>query len=75
MLEVNDEDLDCRVQAGVTREQLNAELKGTGLLDRRLPPGFAVPVPSDEPELREDEDPLEPGDLDLGLVPRPEEGS
>jgi D-lactate dehydrogenase (cytochrome) len=31
MLEVNAEDLDCRVQAGVTREQLNAELKGTGL--------------------------------------------
>ncbi len=31
MLEVNAEDLDCRVQAGVTREQVNAELKGTGL--------------------------------------------
>jgi D-lactate dehydrogenase (cytochrome) len=31
MLEVNAEDLDCRVQAGVTREQLNGELKGTGL--------------------------------------------
>jgi len=31
MLEVNVDDLDCRVQAGVTREQLNAELKGTGL--------------------------------------------
>jgi len=31
MLEINAEDLDCRVQAGVTREQLNAELKGTGL--------------------------------------------
>src|SRR2546421_6528235 len=31
MLDVNAEDLDCRVQAGVTREQLNAELKGTGL--------------------------------------------
>jgi D-lactate dehydrogenase (cytochrome) len=31
LLEVNAEDLDCRVQAGVTREQLNAELKGTGL--------------------------------------------
>jgi D-lactate dehydrogenase (cytochrome) len=31
VLEVNTEDLDCRVQAGLTREQLNAELKGTGL--------------------------------------------
>ena len=28
---VNADDLDCRVQAGVTREQVNAELKGTGL--------------------------------------------
>ncbi|HEV3241351.1 MAG TPA: FAD-linked oxidase C-terminal domain-containing protein [Casimicrobiaceae bacterium] len=31
VLEVNVEDLDCRVQAGVTREQLNSELKGSGL--------------------------------------------
>src|SRR5437667_185538 len=31
VLDVNAQDLDCRVQAGVTREQLNAELKGTGL--------------------------------------------
>src|SRR5512134_627754 len=31
VLEVNVDDLDCRVQAGVTREQLNADLKGTGL--------------------------------------------
>ena len=31
VLDVNAADLDCRVQAGVTREQLNAELKGTGL--------------------------------------------
>jgi D-lactate dehydrogenase (cytochrome) len=31
VLEINAADLDCRVQAGVTREQLNAELKGTGL--------------------------------------------
>jgi len=44
------------------------ELKGTGLLDGRLPPGFSVPVPSDEPALREDEEPLEPGDLDLGVT-------
>src|SRR5690349_19437852 len=45
------------------------ELKGSGLLDGRLPPGFTVPTPSDDPTLREDEDPLEPGDLDLGLAP------
>jgi segregation and condensation protein B len=50
------------------------ELKGSGLLDGRLPPGFSVPAPSDDPALREDEDPLEPGDLDLGLAPRLEPG-
>jgi segregation and condensation protein B len=48
------------------------ELKGSGLLDGHLPPSFAVPVPSDDPALREDEDPLEPGDLDFGLAPRSE---
>lgn len=45
------------------------ELKGTGLLDSRLPSGFSVPAPSDDPALREDEDPLEPGDLDLSIAP------
>jgi segregation and condensation protein B len=45
------------------------ELKGSGLLDGRLPPGFSVPSPSDDPALRDDEDPLEPEDLDLGLAP------
>ena len=49
------------------------ELRSAGLMDGQLPPGFSVPVPSDEPALREDEDPLEPGDLDLGLGPRPTE--
>ena len=48
------------------------ELKGAGLFDGQLPPSFAVPIPSDDPALREDEDPLEPGDLDLGLAPRPD---
>jgi len=48
------------------------ELKGSGLLDGRLPPGFSVPMPSDDPALHDDEDPLEPGDLDLGLAPPPE---
>src|ERR1700688_2367415 len=45
------------------------ELKGAGLIEPSLPAGFSVPVPSDDPALRDDEDPLEPGDLDLGLVP------
>jgi segregation and condensation protein B len=45
------------------------ELKGAGIVDATLPAEFSVPVPSDDPALREDEDPLEPGDLDLGLVP------
>src|SRR5664280_2552370 len=45
------------------------ELKGAGLLEGNLPPGFAVPMPSDETTLRDDEDPLDPGDLDLGLAP------
>src|SRR6201991_2757247 len=52
------------------------ELKGTGLLDSRLPTGFTVPSPSDDPALRDDEDPLEPGDLELTLAPavEPESG-
>ncbi len=53
------------------------ELKGSGLIEGALPADFNVPVPSDDPALREDEEPLEPGDLDLGLVPpqdRTEEG-
>jgi segregation and condensation protein B len=45
------------------------ELKGAGLLDGRLPTGFSVPIPSDDPALREDEEPFGPGELDLGLAP------
>jgi segregation and condensation protein B len=48
------------------------ELKGAGLVEKSLPAGFTIPIPSDDPALREDEDPLEPEDLDLGLTPPPE---
>jgi segregation and condensation protein B len=52
------------------------ELKGTGLMDSRLPSGFSVPTPSDDPALRDDEDPLDIGDLELALAPavEPEDG-
>jgi segregation and condensation protein B len=45
------------------------ELKGAGLVDSTLPADFSVPVPSDDPTLRDDEEPLGPEDLDLGLAP------
>ena len=64
----------CRI-SGSTRSAIcrgSTSSKGSGLLDGRLPPGFSVPIPSDDAALREDEDPLEPGDLDLGLAPPPE---
>jgi segregation and condensation protein B len=54
------------------------ELKGAGLLDSRLPGGFAVPMPSDDPAPRDDEDPLEDGDelsLTVPLDPESELGS
>ena len=35
------------------------ELKGAGLLDSDLPPGFSLPNPDDAPDLRDDEEPLE----------------
>lgn len=38
------------------------ELKGAGLLSNRLPPDLQLPLPFDGP-LREDEEPLDPGDL------------
>ncbi len=35
------------------------ELKAAGLLDNRLPPGFSVPMPDDDADAQDDEDPLE----------------
>jgi len=48
------------------------ELKGAGLIEGSLPTGFNVPMPSDDSTLRDDEDPLDPGDLDLALAPSAE---
>jgi segregation and condensation protein B len=48
------------------------ELKGAGLIEGSMPTGFGVPVPSDDTTLRDDEDPLEPGDLDLAMAPSAE---
>jgi len=48
------------------------ELKGAGLVDATMPADFALPVPSDDPALRDDEEPLGPEDVDLGLAPRVE---
>jgi len=45
------------------------ELKGAGLLEGNMPAGFGVPIPSDDSTLRDDEEPLDPGDLDFGLAP------
>ena len=36
-----------------------AELKGAGLLDGALPPGLEMAQPDNDPDLREDEDPVE----------------
>jgi segregation and condensation protein B len=35
------------------------ELKGAGLFDGKLPPGFGVPAPNDDPAIAPDEDPLD----------------
>ncbi len=50
------------------------ELKGAGLLEGNMPSGFGVPMPSDDSTLRDDEEPLEPGDLELDLGLAPPEG-
>ncbi len=49
------------------------ELKGAGLLDARLPGGFAIPLPSDDPHLHDDEEPLEAEPLDFTLSPPPQD--
>ena len=53
---------------GARRSARPRRAQGRRPARRPLPPGFSVPMPSDDPALRDDEDPLEPGDLDLGLA-------
>jgi segregation and condensation protein B len=48
------------------------ELKGAGFLEGRLPSGFSVPMPTDDPQLRDDEDPLDEDPLDMSLAPAPD---
>jgi segregation and condensation protein B len=48
------------------------ELKGAGLLDSNLPPGFSLPNPDDAADLRDDEEPLE--DEPLGSGEEDDEG-
>ena len=53
------------------------ELRGSGLLDTRLPTGFAIPSPNDALDLQEDEEPLDESDLHT-IEPEalePEEGA
>src|SRR6202140_4248305 len=45
------------------------ELKGAGLIEASPPAVFRFRVPRDDPALRDDKAPLDPGDLALGLVP------
>lgn len=49
------------------------ELRGTGLIDARVSAGITVPLPSDDPALKDDEDPLEP-EFDLSFSPEPDQG-
>ena len=45
------------------------ELKGSGLLQSQVPANFAVPVPNDDDELQDDEDPFTLDDVEeLGLL-------
>lgn len=44
-----------------------SELQGAGLLDNNVPAGFSVPLPSDDPTLQVDEEPLEEDDVLDGL--------
>jgi segregation and condensation protein B len=48
------------------------ELKGAGLLDGRLPPGFDIPLPRDDSALAPDEDPLDAADLSMSF-PAPDD--
>jgi segregation and condensation protein B len=50
------------------------ELKGAGLLDSNLPPGFTLPNPDDAPDLRDDEEPLEDEPLGQGEEEDEDEG-
>ena len=43
------------------------ELKGSGFIEGRIPPGLSIPSPSDDAALRDDEEALDDGDLYMPL--------
>lgn len=47
------------------------ELRGTGMIDSRVAAGLTVPLPSDAPDLKDDEDPLEP-EFELSFAHEPD---
>ncbi len=49
------------------------ELKATGFVEGRLPPGITIPLPSDDTTLRDDEEPLDDPDLFAPLDPDAED--
>ena len=52
------------------------ELQAAGLFEGKLPPGYGLPDPNDEPTLRADEEPLgEPAPLDQAWGPIPPDES
>lgn len=51
------------------------ELRGSGFFEGRVPSALSIPTPSDDAELREDEDPLDDADLFAPLEPEEDEGA
>ena len=53
LIEINEDDLDCVVEPGMTRKQLNSALRGTGLFFLSTPAPMPVLAAWPRPERRE----------------------